>query len=107
MPFFVFIPFLSVFSTNAINIFAGVNGLAAGQSVVFVLSALTLNIVQSHRIPQVYVEDQEDHAHLMFSMISSLAVGIAWRSLPPRAVLCESSADQLTRIGLFGLVSQP
>lgn len=43
------IPFAAlqvVFSTNAINILAGINGLEAGQALVIALSAVVFNIVQ-------------------------------------------------------------
>ena len=45
---------LAVFSTHAINIYAGVNGLEVGQAVVIAASVLCLNIVQLHRIPGQY-----------------------------------------------------
>merc|ERR1719436_706855 len=54
--FYVFLLTLSVFSTHAINIYAGVNGLEVGQSVVIGFSVLLLNVVQLHRIPVQYSE---------------------------------------------------
>merc|ERR1712113_135672 len=44
--FYAFLLTLAVFSTHAINIYAGVNGLEVGQSVVIAVSVLLLNIVQ-------------------------------------------------------------
>merc|ERR1719215_2402277 len=74
--FFCFMMILSVFSTHAINIYAGVNGLEVGQSVIIGLSALGLNILQLHRIPHGYNEYREDHAQSLFFMIPFLAVSI-------------------------------
>lgn len=64
-------------STNAINIYAGVNGLEVGQSVVIAASALTLNIVQLQRIPHQYQEYREDHLQSVFIILPFLAVSLA------------------------------
>lgn len=37
---------LAVFCTNAINIYAGVNGLEVGQSVIIALSVFVFNIIE-------------------------------------------------------------
>ncbi len=37
---------LAVFCTNAINIYAGVNGLEAGQSIVIALSVIVFDVVE-------------------------------------------------------------
>jgi len=44
--FYVFLLLLTIFSTHAINIYAGVNGLEVGQSVVISASIVILNLVQ-------------------------------------------------------------
>lgn len=64
-------------STNAINIYAGVNGLEVGQSVVIAASALTLNIVQLYRIPDEYQEYREDHLKSVCIILPFLAVSLA------------------------------
>lgn len=37
---------LAVFCTNAINIYAGINGLEAGQSIVIALSVIVFNLIE-------------------------------------------------------------
>jgi len=49
--FYLFLWAISLFSTNAINILAGVNGLEAGQSLVIAISLLIFNCVQLCRLP--------------------------------------------------------
>ena len=44
--FYVYIGMLAVFCTNAINIYAGVNGLEVGQAIVIALSVLSINVYQ-------------------------------------------------------------
>jgi UDP-N-acetylglucosamine--dolichyl-phosphate N-acetylglucosaminephosphotransferase len=50
-----------VFSTNAINILAGINGLECGQSLVIAISVLVFNTVE------VYMAEVQSHPH-MFSI---------------------------------------
>jgi len=75
--FYVFLLLLAVFSTHAINIYAGVNGLEVGQSVVIAVSVLILNILQLHRIPVQYEEYRDQHAQSLFLIIPFLAVSLA------------------------------
>lgn len=75
--FYVFLLMLAVFSTHAINIYAGVNGLEAGQSVVVAMSVLVLNIVQLHRIPEHHQEYRELHVQSLFLILPFLAVSCA------------------------------
>ncbi|KRY21616.1 putative endochitinase [Trichinella patagoniensis] len=44
--YYVYIGMVAVFCTNAINIYAGINGLEVGQSVIIAISILIFNIVQ-------------------------------------------------------------
>lgn len=44
--YYIYMGMLAVFCTNAINIYAGVNGLEVGQSVVIAVSVLIFNIVE-------------------------------------------------------------
>jgi len=75
--FYVFLLLLADFSTHAINIYAGVNGLEAGQSVVIGLSVLVLNVVQLYRIPAEFQEYREQHVQSLFLILPFLAVSIA------------------------------
>lgn len=44
--YYVYMGMLAVFCTNAINIYAGINGIEAGQSLVIALSILISNIIE-------------------------------------------------------------
>ena len=46
MLYYVYMGMLAVFSTNAINIMAGINGIEAGQSLVIALSAIAFNLIE-------------------------------------------------------------
>ncbi|KRX85176.1 UDP-N-acetylglucosamine--dolichyl-phosphate N-acetylglucosaminephosphotransferase [Trichinella sp. T6] len=50
--YYVYIGMVAVFCTNAINIYAGINGLEVGQSVIIAISILIFNIVQLVRLEQ-------------------------------------------------------
>jgi UDP-N-acetylglucosamine--dolichyl-phosphate N-acetylglucosaminephosphotransferase len=47
--YFVYMGLLAVFSTNALNIFAGVNGLEAGQALVIAAAVLFANVLEMSR----------------------------------------------------------
>ncbi|KAM7532645.1 hypothetical protein Aperf_G00000130831 [Anoplocephala perfoliata] len=44
--YYVYMGMLAVFCTNAINIYAGINGLEAGQSIVIALSVMIFNLIE-------------------------------------------------------------
>lgn len=44
--YYVYMGMLAVFCTNAINIYAGINGLEVGQSVVIAASLIVFNILE-------------------------------------------------------------
>ncbi|GJQ12081.1 hypothetical protein GpartN1_g3872.t1 [Galdieria partita] len=46
--YYIYMAMLSVFCTNAINIYAGINGLEVGQSVIIALAVLLHNALQLH-----------------------------------------------------------
>ncbi|EME29860.1 UDP-N-acetylglucosamine--dolichyl-phosphate N-acetylglucosaminephosphotransferase [Galdieria sulphuraria] len=46
--YYIYMALLSVFCTNAINIYAGINGLEVGQSVIIALAVLLHNALQLH-----------------------------------------------------------
>ncbi|CDW60532.1 UDP N acetylglucosamine dolichyl phosphate [Trichuris trichiura] len=48
--YYAYIGMLAVFCTNAINIYAGINGLEVGQSLVIALSIIAFNIIQILRL---------------------------------------------------------
>lgn len=75
--FYVFLLLLAVFSTHAINIYAGVNGLEVGQSVIIAVSVLILNVVQLHRIPVKFRNYRDQHVNSLFLIVPFIAVSIA------------------------------
>ena len=44
--YYIYMGMLAVFCTNAINIYAGINGIEAGQSLVIGLSVMIFNIIE-------------------------------------------------------------
>lgn len=75
--FYIFLLLLAVFSTHAINIYAGVNGLEVGQSVIIAASVLILNVTQLHRIPEQFKEYRGDHAQSLFIILPFISVSVA------------------------------
>jgi len=75
--YYVFLLLLGVFSTHAINIYAGVNGLEVGQSVVIAGSVVFLNVLQLHRIPSQWQVYRDQHLHSLFLMIPFSCVSLA------------------------------
>eukprot|EP00927_Polykrikos_kofoidii_P076519 TRINITY_DN73594_c0_g1_i1.p1 TRINITY_DN73594_c0_g1~~TRINITY_DN73594_c0_g1_i1.p1 ORF type:complete len:472 (-),score=54.25 TRINITY_DN73594_c0_g1_i1:148-1563(-) len=75
--FYVFLLVFAVFSTHAINIYAGVNGLEVGQAVVVAVSALILNVVQLNRIPSQFHEYREQHLQSLFLLLPFISVSLA------------------------------
>ena len=73
--YFVYMGCLGVFATNAINIYAGINGLEAGQAVVITIAVLTTNLLEIATSPK------EPHmtAHLFSALLGLpfLAVTLA------------------------------
>lgn len=49
--YYIFLSMLSVFSTNAINILAGINGLEVGQSIVLTMAMIINALIQMHKRP--------------------------------------------------------
>lgn len=75
--FYFLLLVLAVFSTHAINIYAGVNGLEVGQSVIIGVSILVLNMVQLHRMPVEMEEYRQQHLQSLFLIVPFVAVSIA------------------------------
>jgi len=48
--YYVYMGMLAVFCTNAINIYAGINGIEAGQSLVIACSVIIFNIIEYNGI---------------------------------------------------------
>jgi len=58
--YYLFMLCLSVFCTNAINIYAGINGLEVGQSLIIGLSIMVVNLLDLHeRVSRGEIEEQD------------------------------------------------
>ena len=62
---------LAVFCTNAINIYAGINGLEVGQSVVIATSIICFNI------RELYGESWQSHLFSLYFMVPYLSTSLA------------------------------
>eukprot|EP00461_Guttulinopsis_vulgaris_P007437 UN07486 len=71
MLYYVYMAMLSTFCTNAINIYAGINGLEVGQSVVMAVTILISNLYQLQ-----YAEDIT-HPHMLSAMILMSFIAIS------------------------------
>lgn len=69
----VYMGMLAVFCTNAINIYAGINGLEAGQSFIIALSIIAHNIVEINS----GTADHQNHELSLFLMLPFVAVTFA------------------------------
>jgi UDP-N-acetylglucosamine--dolichyl-phosphate N-acetylglucosaminephosphotransferase len=69
--YLLYMGMLAVFCTNAINIFAGINGLEAGQSYVIGCAVLFHNLIE---IRYSGTEDQENHLFSVMLMMSFVGV---------------------------------
>ena len=68
--YYVYMGMLAVFCTNAINIYAGVNGLEVGQSVTIAASIATFNIIELSR------EWNYSHLFSLYFMVPYLATSL-------------------------------
>jgi UDP-N-acetylglucosamine--dolichyl-phosphate N-acetylglucosaminephosphotransferase len=50
--YYVYMGMLAIFCTNAINIYAGINGIEAGQSLVIAFSVLVANLIEYQGKPK-------------------------------------------------------
>lgn len=68
--YYVYMGMLAVFCTNAINIYAGINGIEAGQSLVIAASVLITNLIE-YTGP-----DRDNHIFSMYLIIPFIACTI-------------------------------
>ncbi|GMR59656.1 hypothetical protein PMAYCL1PPCAC_29851, partial [Pristionchus mayeri] len=71
--YYIYMGMLIVFSTNAINIYAGVNGLEVGQSIVVAASVLLFNFIQLYRMET----EAWNHSLSIYILLPFLATSIA------------------------------
>jgi UDP-N-acetylglucosamine--dolichyl-phosphate N-acetylglucosaminephosphotransferase len=74
--FYVFLAMLAIFSTNAINIYAGINGLEVGQTVVIVGSLILNNIFQLYRLDHGWII-WESHLFSLYILLPFMLASIA------------------------------
>jgi UDP-N-acetylglucosamine--dolichyl-phosphate N-acetylglucosaminephosphotransferase len=74
--FYLFLAMLAVFSTNAINIYAGINGLEVGQSVVIAGSLICNNVIQLSRLDPTWII-WENHLFSLYLLLPFTASSLA------------------------------
>jgi len=62
---------LAVFCTNAINIYAGINGLECGQSVIIGC------FIALHNVIEIYLRNSQEHFFSLMIMIPFIMVSLA------------------------------
>uniref|UniRef100_A0A5S6PZU4 UDP-N-acetylglucosamine--dolichyl-phosphate N-acetylglucosaminephosphotransferase n=1 Tax=Trichuris muris TaxID=70415 RepID=A0A5S6PZU4_TRIMR len=107
--YYVYIGMLAVFCTNAINIYAGINGLEVGQSLVIALSIAVFNFIQLMRL------ESEVSFHL-FSLyftvpyVFTTAVLLRWNWYPAKVFVgdtfCYFSGMLFAVVGILGHFSK-
>eukprot|EP00750_Incisomonas_marina_P025498 INCI5513.1.p1 GENE.INCI5513.1~~INCI5513.1.p1 ORF type:complete len:474 (+),score=61.00 INCI5513.1:104-1525(+) len=75
--FYVYIGMLAVFCTNSINIYAGVNGLEVGQSIVIALSILCINVLQLYRHREHDSTEMDNHLFSIFVLVPFICTSMA------------------------------
>ena len=71
LAYYVYMGMLAVFCTNAINIYAGVNGLEVGQSVVVAASIIVYNVIELGG------DCRRSHLFSLYFMVPYLATSLA------------------------------
>ncbi|GBG64939.1 hypothetical protein CBR_g48687 [Chara braunii] len=108
---------LAVFCTNSVNIFAGVNGLEAGQTVILASAVLVHNLSQLGGIPGVQhpLPDELEQAHLfsiylMLPLIATTAGLLAFNWYPSAVFVGDTftyfSGMALAVVGILGHFSE-
>ncbi|ODM89594.1 UDP-N-acetylglucosamine--dolichyl-phosphate N-acetylglucosaminephosphotransferase [Orchesella cincta] len=107
--YYVYMMMVVVFSTNAINILAGINGLECGQTVVIALSVLSYNCFE------IYMGEVPSHAHyfsvhLLLPFIGTSAALLRYNWYPAQVFVgdtyCYFSGMLFATIGILGHFSK-
>lgn len=107
--YYVYMGMLAVFATNAINIYAGINGLEAGQSVVIAIAILTANVYE------LSLGAGASSPHLFSAMLSLVfiasTVGLLWHNTYPARVFvgdtyCYFAGMTFAVMGILGHFSK-
>ncbi|CAG0887663.1 unnamed protein product [Cyprideis torosa] len=78
--YYVYMGLITVFCTNAINIYAGVNGLEAGQSLVIAFSIVVFNVTELTRDPAPH----SFSLHFLLPFIGTTLALLKWNWFPAR-----------------------
>jgi UDP-N-acetylglucosamine--dolichyl-phosphate N-acetylglucosaminephosphotransferase len=106
--YLIYMGMLSVFCTNAINIYAGINGLEAGQSYIIACSILIHNLIeiQHHRL-------MENHMFSVMTILSftGVTLGLLQHNWYPAQVFvgdtyCYFAGMTFAVVGIFGHFSK-
>lgn len=105
--YYVYMGMLAVFCTNAINIYAGINGIEAGQSLVIAFSVLLTNIIEYNG------PDRDNHIFSMYLIIPFIACTIPlfiYNKYPSRVFVgdtfCYFSGMTFAVVGILGHFSK-
>lgn len=74
--FYIFLMLIAIFCTNAINIYAGVNGLECGQAVVIAASLALNNVLQITRLPDDLRVGRERHLFSLYLLLPFLGCSL-------------------------------
>ena len=74
--YYVYMGLLAVFATNAINIYAGINGLEAGQSAVIGIAIFTMNVLELSMYELRSEDNATYRAHLFSALIGLPFIGV-------------------------------
>ena len=88
--YYAILAFQSVFATMAINVYAGVNGLESGQSVILGLSIVVFNLVNLNRLPEDWDEFRGNQLFSLYIALPFTAVccTLWYHNWFPSAVFC-------------------
>lgn len=111
--YLLYMGMLAVFCTNAINIFAGINGLEAGQSYVIGCAVLTYSLFEIHRSSSEEQQLQDNHLFSVMLMMSFVGVtlGLLRHNWYPASVFvgdtfCYFAGMTFAVVGILGHFSK-
>ncbi|CAD7922455.1 unnamed protein product [Amoebophrya sp. A120] len=111
--FYLFLCMITIFSVNAINIYAGVNGLEAGQSLIIAISLILNNLIQLARLPEEFALGRERHLFSLYILLPFVAVTLGllkFNWYPSRVFVgdtfCYFAGMTLAVAGIFGHYSK-
>ncbi|CAD7956531.1 unnamed protein product [Amoebophrya sp. A25] len=111
--FYIFLCLITVFCVNAINIYAGVNGLEAGQSLIIAVSLVCNNVIQLLRLPDDFILGRERHVFSIYILLPFIATTLGllkFNWYPSRVFVgdtyCYFAGMTLAVAGIFGHYSK-